>query len=995
MRSEVVEKALQSARTVPDLPRAQYASGGGIDTPGAATDFTTPRPDDLGLYSHGAVVAAKMPMAKGSPQQIKGYLLKNGVKPDEFKHSGYDEKLGGKPVVTREEVAQHFHRGMPKLSEAVLGGIDDGESEDHPRYREYTLPGGKNYREHLLKYERPKRTDLPPGYRVAPTSELPPNLRGGGHRYAVVGPAWGGGPGEGSFGYGHTPQIAIDRANQTIGREEGGIYQTSHWEDHDNVLLHRRLSDRFDKAPTRDEEISPGLKVTKHGDRAKMLHLEEMQSDWAQQGREKGFRNALTSEEYKEGAGYSSRGAQNLTPEELTRWRELTDRHHASQEALPRAPYVDSTSKWLDLGLKRTLHDAAKGGYSKLLITPGEEQAKRYDLSKHIDALHVHGYPSEPGVVSLSMKPIGSREFTEGGHNSIPHAELGNHIGKDLAERIIKDREAHDPTRGTFSKEYSGLDLKVGGEGMKTFYDQMLPRALEKLAQRHDPDAKVHLHGHALHGTKSSDGAKASDVAVMRDMNIGTTRWDRMSYIEQQLARLQHQRPTHVHSLEITPKMRASILKGQPHFESGGTVRAYAAGGAVIDDDLLTTHPHDMTPEQLGRWDDHCEHRRQARAEGGQVASEPAASPDSSPGLSVSSLSSAFSTALNHHLSLPMDQRIANSKTAAGSVAETVGWRKDGKPVPLLGRNMKLTKTVKGYKGGDPVTLPNGQPIQSAGLALAPAYSKGKFTTCPNSASCKTSCLGKTSGGYQQFGGGKDLDAVKGPRLNSVNKTEAMFRDPHSFAVRLNDEIEAAKRTAARKGAHLGIRLNVLSDLHPRILEPIIKAHPNVSFYDYTKLNADPIAPNHHYTYSSTGISQPKGTNGIKEDVINPHSNWKSMRKRLDTGSNVAMSFSHKSHLPETVHDQETGVTYQVVNGDTHDFRPLDKQPEGASGVVVGLKNKDATKHMWDAPKLSNGFFVHYDPKAKNGVPTNRSVVIPPQPSRSAALGMHTNDVKS
>ena len=51
---------------------------------------------------------------------------------------------------------------------------------------------------------------------------------------------------------------------------------------------------------------------------------------------------------------------------------------------MPHAPYVDSTQKWVDLGLKRLLHEAAKGGYHKIVMTPGEEQAKRYDLSKHI-----------------------------------------------------------------------------------------------------------------------------------------------------------------------------------------------------------------------------------------------------------------------------------------------------------------------------------------------------------------------------------------------------------------------------------------------------------------------------------------------------------------------------------------------------------------------------------------------------------------------------------
>jgi hypothetical protein len=130
-----------------------------------------------------------------------------------------------------------------------------------------------------------------------------------------------------------------------------------------------------------------------------------------------------------------------------------------------------------------------------------------------------------------------------------------------------------------------------------------------------------------------------------------------------------------------------------------------------------------------------------------------------------------------------------------------------------------------------------------------------------------------------------------------------------------------------------------------------------VSFYDYTKNNSDPIAPNHHYTYSSTGLSQ--------AGVENSNVNWKQMRKRLNTGDNVAMSFSHKEHLPEFVHDQETGKRYRVVDGDTHDFRPLDIQPEGEDGIIIGLKNKKATGTIHNAHKESKGFFVHYDPQLK------------------------------
>jgi hypothetical protein len=339
-----------------------------------------------------------------------------------------------------------------------------------------------------------------------------------------------------------------------------------------------------------------------------------------------------------------------------------------------------------------------------------------------------------------------------------------------------------------------------------------------------------------------------------------------------------------------------------------------------------------------------------------QAKKEAEFTPYDSEKISIKNLSKAFDESIAHHLSLSHEDRIANSAKAAKAVGKFIGHTGDGKVKDLLGKNAKLLKTETG-KDEEPIKLPDNRGVENTGVALAPAYEQSGFNTCPNSPSCKAECLGKTSGNYFKLGGGQDLSEFKGPRLNSLNKTQAFLNDPHSFAVKLHDEIQAAKDMAGANGNHLGLRLNVLSDINPRVHKAIINAHPDVTFYDYTKNNTDPIAPNHHYTYSSTGVSQ--------EGVENKNTNWKQMRKRLLGGDNVAMAFSHKTHLPEHVHDEETGHKFKVINGDSHDFRPLDMQPEGEHGVIVGLKNKKATGKMNEAHIDSHGFFVHYDPKEK------------------------------
>jgi hypothetical protein len=355
--------------------------------------------------------------------------------------------------------------------------------------------------------------------------------------------------------------------------------------------------------------------------------------------------------------------------------------------------------------------------------------------------------------------------------------------------------------------------------------------------------------------------------------------------------------------------------------------------------------------------------------------------PESMPEVSVSSLAKIFDQAIAHHLSLSPSERRKNSMAAKAAVAAHNGSG------ALLAKNGKLLKTETGTDENDPVELPDGRGIEATGLSLAPAFQFGDFNTCPNHASCKDSCLGKTSGGNFMFGGGRDLDEMKGPRLAHLKNTLALIHDPAAFAVRLHDQITSAKKKAAKNGNKLGMRLNVLSDIHPRVYKSIIESHPDVDFYDYTKLDANPIRThgNHHLTYSSTGTTQPAGINGNDTDVDNPHQNWRRMRRRLDTGSNVAMAFTHGSELPESVYDHETGRTYKVVNGDDHDFRPLDRQEEGSPGVIVGLKNKKNIGKEQEAHIDSSGFFTYFDPRR------GKRVEIAPQPG---AKQMLTNDSK-
>jgi hypothetical protein len=381
--------------------------------------------------------------------------------------------------------------------------------------------------------------------------------------------------------------------------------------------------------------------------------------------------------------------------------------------------------------------------------------------------------------------------------------------------------------------------------------------------------------------------------------------------------------------------------------------------------------------------------------------------------VTIKRLTDAFKKAIDNHLSLPPAQQIANARQAENNVAQYVGRGKTGKINSVLTANKKLMKAQTAGEDDTPLMLPDGRTLEMTGLALMPDYREGQFKMCGNSDVCRDLCLGKESGQYRydptatqaQMPMTKEELAAAGgkPRMAAFRRTQAMMRDPESFAVYLHELIDGAKIMAEKRGAHLGVRLNVLSDLSPKIMEPIIKAHPEVSFYDYTKMNYDQIAPNHHYTHSSTGLSQPD------RGVENPYSNWRKMRDRLDQGHNVAMAFAHgkSDAFPEHLHDEETGKKYRVVSGDEHDFRPMDMVPEGEDGVIIALKNMAASNSEYkyeNAARNSHGFFVHHEPDFErtpkgtfaldengNRISRNKVYTVRTQPMKRGAVRQQEN----
>ncbi len=118
-----------------------------------------------------------------------------------------------------------------------------------------------------------------------------------------------------------------------------------------------------------------------------------------------------------------------------------------------------------NLGVKRVLAYARENGFDGVSWTTGEMQANRYDLSKQVDKIKATPEGRGDGYTVSGYKD-GRMQFRQ---NAVAENDLSNWVGKDLAKKIIESNGG----------EFFGVDLRVGGEGLKQLYDATLPKMLE------------------------------------------------------------------------------------------------------------------------------------------------------------------------------------------------------------------------------------------------------------------------------------------------------------------------------------------------------------------------------------------------------------------------------------------------------------------------------------------------------------------------------------
>lgn len=328
---------------------------------------------------------------------------------------------------------------------------------------------------------------------------------------------------------------AKDQLREEIKKSDETTYRSSHWEE-PNPLAHIRMSDR----------VTDGKKT---------LLIDEVQSDWHQAGREEGYKRPesnVAKQEYENykadliqrfekdlrarltAAGDSPEKIDEIVNKQLStvapgnmaralneptifnKYYEAVSeerRSNASRfDGVPDAPYKED---WYQLALRRAIKEGIDKGYDRIALPTGDRVAERFDMSKQVSLLTWN-----PKTKTLIGKTVDGGDLIQ--ESNITEKNLSDYVGKEAAKNLIASSQEDG------WHVIQGDDLKVGGKGMKKYYDEVYPNYLKKFGKKY--------------------GA-----------NVGTT------YIDIDDV------PEPLHYMDITPKMREEFKTGI-HMKRGGKV---------------------------------------------------------------------------------------------------------------------------------------------------------------------------------------------------------------------------------------------------------------------------------------------------------------------------------------------------------------------------------------------------------------------------------------
>jgi len=205
--------------------------------------------------------------------------------------------------------------------------------------------------------------------------------------------------------------------------------------------------------------------------------------------------------------------------------------------SVPEAPFVNKTDEWAMLAFKRMARWAVDNGFDSIAWTTGAQQTDRYNDATRQNVDEIRYEKDEDGTWEIAAYKNGSETFSREG---LTESKLTELVGKDVAAKIVNDEGEALPDQPYRDwKSLQGDDLHIGGEGMRGFYDNILPFAVNKWAKKL--------------GGKVGRAEILTDPVAWDDPNTTPITEDG------EVIR-------NVHALDLTPAMRDAVAAGQPLF---------------------------------------------------------------------------------------------------------------------------------------------------------------------------------------------------------------------------------------------------------------------------------------------------------------------------------------------------------------------------------------------------------------------------------------------
>ena len=551
----------------------------------------------------------------GAPKQffqtIKSWAKKGQIKNEELQWSGLEEWLATqKDKVTLEDVLDYLAENNIRLEEKVFGTVETSQEDQWERVEEelnsdgystfsdqygelydVTLKKSGDYvvksKTHPYKGENEfgMFSTLRENYKyitmgIEEASKQPKyaeQVLPGGEKYREI-----------------ILQLPLkqERDEKGLLMPDSTAYRGGHFETEFNILVHVRFNERTDV------------------DGKRVLFLEEVQSDWHQAGRKKGYtdkklnelkakhdklrreintfiksRDDIEAHHILTAPGRRMAEKRPEVPEEIIKKAQALEDLSAEigldgwkERGIPDAPFKKT---WPALAMRRMIRWAAENGYDRVAWTTGKQQADRYDLSKRLSAIEYRTSGEFEGGNEVAITGI-DHNFDTVLAQETTFADLDKWVGKEIADKI-KNGEGAKVEAPTDVKRLSGLDLKVGGQGMVGFYDKILPAATNKFIKKWgskvgqvDIQIPIPEDGDFYSLMNKEDKKEYSRLINEKLTLMGERPTDAIrERLKVVIARLQalnlkYER-TATHGFDITPEMKQSAMAGMPLFSKTTT----------------------------------------------------------------------------------------------------------------------------------------------------------------------------------------------------------------------------------------------------------------------------------------------------------------------------------------------------------------------------------------------------------------------------------------